>query len=828
VTVLVERDDALAQLRAAAAGLPPGRFALVAGEAGSGKTALLRAFLRDLTGEVLIGHCDSLGTARPLGPILDWTGGVLPTSIVDVVRGARVAVVEDAHWIDDASLDLLTQLVRRNAGWSGLLVLSYRDDEVGPAHPLGRLIGEIARQAPVRVVTQPLSKAGIVSLAVGSGLSVDDLHDRTGGNAFFVTECLAAAGLELTANVRDAVLARAAQLPAADRTAIDAVAVIPGRCELWLAEALGAEADALDALLSSGLLVAAADGSVALRHELAREALRDALPPGRNRALNRAAVTALGAPAVGAVDHARVVHHAVLAQDSAAVVEHAALAAAVAEVAGARGQAVAHLELALSHAPAADLWERLAVQLQLLGRTADAIDAFRAALTLVADDAAAGSLHAKLATPLATAGRLPESQAASREAVRLLERSGPSTGLAYAYAQMCAMHMLARELDEAARWGQRALALARELGDEESETYTAIQAGVAGWMAGDPEGLRLLQEGLALARARGQVPLVALGLSQIGSGGGEIRRYAEAVPALELAVAWAAQHELIGSGLYSASWLGRCQVELGRWDQAATTLVGVLGSPAAEGISRMTALTALGRLRARRGDPDAWEVLDQALEVALPSRQLQRIWPVVCARAEAAWLAGGTDREVELLLRTHAMAEQVSYPRAREELAFWLGRAGTEVARSTETPFGLHREGRYVEAAAAWAVLGCPYEQADALAESPVDEHQRQAIALLEALGAAPALKRLVGRRRAAGLPVPRGPNALTRGNPAGLTDRELEVLEQLGTGRTNAEIATELHISAKTVGHHVGHVLDKLGARTRAEAVQKAVELQR
>ncbi|MCU1601793.1 MAG: transcriptional regulator, LuxR family protein, partial [Frankiales bacterium] len=293
---LVEREPTLAVLLEAVARRVP--VVLLSGEAGSGKSTLVGQLLEALDGTSVVGGCDSLSTARPLGPFLDWPGPV-----EDVVQQVDLAVVEDVHWADDATLDLLARLCRKPL--PATLLLTYRDDEAGPA--LASLLGDLARQSPVRVAVPALSGAAVAELAAGTGVDPAALHRATGGNAFFVTECLATGSLEPSANVRDAVLARWARLPRAARDSVAAVSVVPGRCELWLADALGA--DAVDAAVEQGLLVATGT-AVALRHELARKTVHDALPPARRRDLHCRAARALAER--HPVDHTRVVHHAVL------------------------------------------------------------------------------------------------------------------------------------------------------------------------------------------------------------------------------------------------------------------------------------------------------------------------------------------------------------------------------------------------------------------------------------------------------------------------------------------------------------------------------------
>jgi len=141
-------------------------------------------------------------------------------------------------------------------------------------------------------------------------------------------------------------------------------------------------------------------------------------------------------------------------------------------------------------------------------------------------------------------------------------------------------------------------------------------------------------------------------------------------------------------------------------------------------------------------------------------------------------------------------------------------------------PFALMLADDHRRAAQAWQALGCPLWAAYALAFSPRMGDAQECLDILSRLDA-PAVRHAVLRdRRARGLAIPRGPRPASRANPAGLTARELEVLQLLADGLSYAEVAGRLILSEKTVGHHVSAILRKLGEPTRARAVAAALRL--
>lgn len=439
-----------------------------------------------------------------------------------------------------------------------------------------------------------------------------------------------------------------------------------------------------------------------------------------------------------------------------------------------------------------------------------------------------GELLLRMVAVLTSAGRQLETPRLIERGFALLEPLGPTPELAYAYTIRSGHHMLAREFAAAEEWGQKAIELSERLGLRDQLGHVLIQSGVALLMSGEDTGLDRILRGMDMAREAGADSVVALGYSQIGSGSGEVRRYDLAIPALETGLAYCIDHGLTGQESYVRSWLTRCYFEQGRWGEAGEMCVDLLRNPRCVGIARMVAVTVLGKLRARRGDPGVWEALDESLALARQTGHLQRIWPTSVARAEAAWLAGRLESEVPVLDEAYALAVTVEHPWALGELSCWLDRAGRrpESTRPAAEPYRLALEGHLVEAAAAWEVIGCSFDAAMTLVGSDDETLVRSALATFEALGSRPAARLAGNRLRELGARVPRGPNAATRGNPARLTHREVEVVALLTEGLRNAEIAARLVISTKTVDHHVTSLLAKLGVHSRQAAAAKALRL--
>ena len=852
-TTLLEREAHLGILREALEEMlrGRGRLVLVGGEAGVGKTALVQSFCAEAraAARILEGACDPLVTPRPLGPIADVAadvggglaervlsaGGahdVLDALVHELRRRPSVLVLEDLHWSDEATLDLLRLLGRRAERSAALIVATFRDDELDAQPRLRIVLGGLATAPAVeRMTLRPLSVPAVRVLSLLREVDADELHRRTGGNPFFVTEVLAA-GDEIPDTVRDAVLARAARLSHTGRRLLDVVAVEPAQAELSLLEEVAPkELTALSECLAAGMLEERG-GAVRFRHELARLAIVGTIEPLRRRELHRGIVEALTARTEGP-DEARLAHHAEAAGDAARVRASAPAAAERAAALGAHREATEQYARALRFVDglgdreAAQLFERFAHECFVVGRVADAIQARESAMARygsVHDPEGQGEQLCWLSRLLWFAGRRDEAERAARSAVELLEPLPPGRPLAMAYHAMASRRALGLELDSATAWGDRAIALAEKLGEIEIVARTHIALGVVEALSG--EGTSRLLTGLRLALERGHDELVGVAYGNLAVVATRQRDWVEADRVLEEGLRHASERDLDADRAYLLSWRASAALGKGDWDAAALDAGLVLDDPASPTVVRASTLAVLGVLRARRGDPGVWPPLDEALTVAADAAEHQKRAPLALSRAEAALLTGD---------HPAAVAELSAFdPRGLSdvwvagELGVWRRRLGVPGDQAAwPEPFALELAGDHLAASECWRAKGCDYEAALALVWSGDDGLELRAHDELLALGARGAAAFVARRlRRHGARSLKRGPRRSSRSNPANLTSRQLDVLRLLGDGLRNADIAERLFVSRRTVDHHVSAILRKLGVRSRGEAVAAAARL--
>ncbi|HEX5488737.1 MAG TPA: AAA family ATPase [Rhodanobacteraceae bacterium] len=862
---LVERDATLRQLhdclRNVAGG--SGHTALVAGEAGIGKTSLLRALASQRSDVALWwGGCDALQTPNPLAPLYDIarsteTGlgealaaagdrfALFEAVLAALARSRRTVllVVEDVHWADAATLDLLKFLGRRIEHVPCLLAISFRDDEVGAAHPLRRLMGELPAGAVTRIELPRLTPAGVETLARRALRSAEGIYPATRGNPFFVTELLRHGGDGMPHGVQDLVLSRFARLSRGAQDVVRLASIVPAKIEPWLVqELLAPDAATLEECLDSGLLLATGDALV-FRHEIARAAVESALPAPAARGLHARVLAALEhAEARLQVPLARLAHHAARAGDAEAVLRLAPRAADEARRRSAHKEAAEHLRNALTHADAlpdarrAELLDWLSYEDYLTGMIEEAIEARESALALwraTGDLRKAGDAMRSLSRlHWFHGGQTAAARDHARNAITTLEALPPGRELAMAYSNLSQLHMLAMETGPSLHWGNKALALALAVRDRETQIHALNNIGTAKLDAGDEQAGRAdLERSLALAQEGGFEEHAARAFTNLGYTAGTTGHHGDAHAILAHGIAWCEQRDLDSWAHYMAAYRSEVSLWQGDWTDAEARAETVLRIPGLAPISRIIVLVVLGRLHARRGDARAQTLLDEALELAMPTRELNRTGWVAAARAEWAWLRGDVAAiraEVEPGWMVDVEADIGSW--IFGELGWWLQKAGAldKAPSFCALPYALQIDGHWREAAAAWAARGCPYERARALAEGDVPA-QREALALFEQLDAPIDAERLRKSLQAAGVRgVPRGRRASTRAHPFGLTTREAEVLRLLCEGLSNAEIAARLHRSVRTIDHHLAAILAKIGVASRTEAVAATLRFEK
>src|SRR6266545_2414897 len=644
VVDLLERADALSKLGSLlAATAAAGRVVLVAGEAGIGKSALLRRFAEQHAADArfLAGACDPLLTPRALGPLHDIarqtrgrlaellaSGGsreaVFAAFLDQLVQPPQrqVVVVEDAHWADEATLDLLVFLWRRLERTPAMLIVTYRDDELGADHPLRGVLGALPPGVVHRLQLRPLSAAAVAELARRAGRPAAGLRALTGGNPLLVTEMLAAGDAGVPLTVRDLVLARLARLPADAQEVVRLAAVIPTRAELWLLEeALGPEPAAVERCVAAGLLVVGEE-AVGFRHELLRQAVEDSLSPLDRRQLHRRVLRVLSDTGRRGVDIARLVHHARQADDADAVLRYAPEAARQAAAVAAHREAVGHYRAALRHAERlappvrAELLEGYSFQAYLSGLGPEALEAGRAALRIreaAGDQEKLGEGLRWLSRLHWWAGRRAEAEVAAARAIAVLERDEPGRQLAMAYSNQAQLDMLAYRPEAAIRWASRALELARRLGDQETRSHALTNIGSARLLSGDPGGRVELEQAFKVAIAVGLEDHAARALVCLATIAADMRDYRHARSDLHRALAFVAEHDLAGYTQHLLGHRAHLQLDQGDWAGAEQDARAALaeGEQRRQGGTRaVEALVALGRLQARRGDPDAAATLE--------------------------------------------------------------------------------------------------------------------------------------------------------------------------------------------------------------------------
>ncbi|MCH7722844.1 MAG: AAA family ATPase, partial [Bacteroidetes bacterium] len=850
---LLERKDSLDKLSQLVTDVlaGEGKTVLLSGEAGIGKTSLIKYFTNDLNSdsEILWGACDALFTPRPLGPLYDIAYQIKSNLIkmleneekrvsifseflnyLESTSQLKIIVVEDIHWADEATLDLIKFLARRINRTKSILILSYRDEEIGQDHSLHSILGDLPHSEITRIRLYPLSETAVENLMKNAGIKSNNLYERTGGNPFYVTEVLAYKIDELPSSIKEAVIARTSKLSDNTKEFLKIVSVIPSRVEIELLRKLSNEVeDHIDQCINKAILTTE-NNLISFRHELARLAILNSIPEMKRIQLHQKVLNCLLEDNNQQALLARIVHHAAEAGDKNTIIKYAPQAAKQAALLGSHREAAANYLTAIKYSEDLSVEKKLELyngryyECYLIGQIEDAIEACKLTQEILIDlddPLQLGENYRRLSRLMWYSDKHIKCVEYIQKAIKILENLPPGHQLAMAYSNRSQIFMLEEKTNLAVEWGEKAIRLARNLNNAEIEIHALNNIGTAKMRADDDNGEPILKKSLSLALQKGFDDQAVRAYINLGCNNLSRRKLEIARKYFAKGIEHCNIKDLDIHKSFMMGEISKISLDVGNWDEAVEKAEMVLKQKNANIIDKIIPLSVIGIVRARRNDPGALIALDEAVSLSVHSGEFPDNLVAKITKAEAYWLLNKFDLIVNEIKTSYLNVIDSNNTWKIGELAFWLWKAGrlSEVPATMAKPYLLQINGDWQGAADEWKKLGCPYQEALALADGN-EESKRKALAILESLGATATVNLLKHQMRESGIKkIPKGPRETTKQNPAGLTGRQMDVLKLLTKGLSNSEIAGKLFISPKTVDHHISAILSKLNLHSRTEA---------
>jgi len=860
---LIERDEFLDVVRKRFDEVVTGEghCILIAGEAGIGKSSLVKAFCKSVEHrcEIFQGTCDALFIPRPLGPVLDIIWQIPEVNWADTQTPAdksvlfgrffyelanrtkpTIVVFEDIHWADEATLDFIKFLARRISRLHCLFILTYRDDEVHIQHPLRNVLGQLPADSFTRLQLTALSLKGVEELSAERGYNAEEVFAITGGNPFYVHEILAGYNVGIPDNIRDSILSSYKKLDGKTREMWEILSVLPSGFEMKYLEKLEpGYADAIGNCLDLKILVTKR-GLIFFKHELYRRTIESSLSPMVRISWNKKILDLLQEKFEENGELERIVHHAKNANENEIVVKYAPLAGKQAASMGAHFEAARFFLTAIEYYQGNDndvllqFYQSYAFECYLTNQIREAIIYGTKAHNILSksnDVERKGNCLRFLSRFWWFNGNGKRAEDYARQAIEMLADQPASRSKAMAFSNMSQLKMLSDERAECLEWGEKAIEMAKELNDDETLSHALNNVGTVLMRvpSSRQKGIGLLQQSLAIALNISQDDHIVRAYINLGSNAVVMRDYAVAKKNLELGAQYCEERDIDYGRPYLYVFKSRMLVDTGYPGEALAVVNELLKNENQPPIIKIGALVVAATVRMRRGEMDVLPLLLEAKEKAFETREPQRILPVLVACLEYEWLSGQRFVDDESIDYTIALIENSGNVYDRSQFAFWLCRARGQKIQLKECFEGFHveNEENALKASALWKQLGCPYEQAHTLFFG-TEADKKMAIDIFDKLGASAICEKLKFEMRASGIKsIPRGIRKSTKANPANLTDREMGILQLLKDGLQNKEIAARLFISPKTVDHHLSSIFFKLDVNSRTKAVQEASRLE-
>lgn len=832
----------------ARAGEGDGRIALIRGEAGIGKTSVATALADSVAGSahLLWGSCDDLIASRPFGPVWDMAytepdlSEALNSADHTLVRHVfmdlfsrslrpTVAVFEDIHWADDATLDLLTWLGRRISQTHTLLVLTFRE-RVPTDHPLSVVLGELPHAQVESIELHPLSRVAVNAMTEDTE-KASHIWDVSGGNPFFVSELLKAGSDRVPITVVDAMRSRVARLSAKGKQLVQLASVVPGRIELDLVDEIDLTLAEVIAEAETLGLLQIDDEALTFRHEIARTTVEESLTESLRRRLNR---RVLRASETLGYEVARLAHHARQANAGDDMIRLLPTAARQAAEARSHREAVSHLQALEPHLDRLTPEER--VEIHELWATEEGLVSGRGihhALVAAETRRSLGDLRGLGASLLraARSGWFSHDTAAAEtdlalalanQAIDELSEHESET-LADAYAYLAHHAMVNIRHDEALRYAEKALSLSPH--PSAARATALMSSGVVKNETHYPDGNDLLAQAQEMALSLGLErewwwARISLILGAVVNKEIDVARQYNELTRAEIG------DDDLAVTSFHISKVAEFAIMTGDYQSAESTLDN-LARQVDDRVWWLAWSQAL--VRVRKGDPDASDWAIHYRQVAETLGEPHPLFHASTLWAEFLFLFGRTDTEVTNgNLETLKRVVSFDIPWWIADLALWLWLDGhiDQIPDRAAEPLHWLADGQWQRAAEWYGSRGLPYEQAVAL--SLGDERARiEALRIAHRIGARALAAKFRQLLKTDGIKgIPREPRTTVPNSPSGFTPRQSQVLDLLAEGLTNVEIAEHLFISTRTAESHVAAILSRLGVSNRKDAATRARQL--